>query len=77
MIDYDELVSRLPDPEKDAMPPRVGFTPEGAVQAARDNEFKKSLLNTKTTPIRFINTAISLDVGFGDIRSAGEDCRSK
>jgi hypothetical protein len=48
MIDWDKHVADLPDPTRDALPPRVGFTPEGALQAEKDRMFKMSLLNTKS-----------------------------
>jgi hypothetical protein len=47
MIDIDEHIASLPDPDKDSMPPRVDFTPEGAEQAKRDRELKKALLDIK------------------------------
>ena len=48
MTNFDDLVASLPDPERDPLPPRVEFTPRGALQAEKDRMFKMALLNTKT-----------------------------
>lgn len=46
-MNWEDLVNSLPDPTKDPMPPRVGFTPEGARQAKKDKALKRALLNPK------------------------------
>ena len=48
MTNFDDIVASLPDPKRDRLPPRVEFTPEGALQAQKDRMFKMALLNTKT-----------------------------
>jgi len=72
MIDYEELVNSLPDPTRDSLPPRVGFTPEGAAQAARDNAFKKSLLNTKRDTERLAKYILEGPLFRGSFRKDGD-----
>lgn len=43
----EDLIQSLPDPEKDEMPPRVGFTKEGYEQAMADKAQKRAFLNPK------------------------------
>ena len=47
MIDIEQHIANLPDPETDAMPPYVKITPEEAAQAKEDKRFINSLLDTK------------------------------
>lgn len=70
MNDWDDL--NLPDPERDPLPPRVGFTPEGAAQAQRDKEFKKSLLNTKTDTERGAKYILEGRLFGGSFRKDGD-----
>lgn len=72
MTNFDDLVANLPDPTKDALPPRVDFTPEGVAQAEKDKAFRKSLLNTKTDTERLAKYILEGRLFNGSFRKDGD-----
>jgi len=71
-MNWEEHIANLPDPTKDALPPRVGFTAEGALQAERDRMFKMSLLNTKSDTERLAKYILEGRLFGGNFRKDGD-----
>ena len=72
MINWEEHIANLPDPTRDPMPPRVDFTPEGALQAAEDKALKKALLDTKRDTERLAKYILEGPLFGGNFRKDGD-----
>jgi len=67
----DDLIATLPDPKKDKMPPRVGFSEEGYKQAIEDNKRKSLYLNPKTDTEKKVKYVLKSLIG-ADLAKDGD-----
>lgn len=71
-MDLDKHIASLPDPTRDPMPPRVDFTPEGALQAKEDRALKQALLDTKKDTERLARYILESHLFDGSFRKDGD-----
>jgi len=72
MFDWEEHIASLPDPKKDNLPPRVGFTKQGLEQAQADKEFLASLLDSKRDTERMVKYVLEGGIFGGNFRKDGD-----
>ena len=72
MFDWEEHIANLPDPKKDNLPPRVGFTKQGLEQAQADKKFLASLLDSKRDTERMVKYVLEGGIFGGNFRKDGD-----
>lgn len=71
-FNLEDHIASLPDPTKDKMPPRVGFTKEGEAQARADKAFLASLLDPKRDTERAVKYVLQGPLFGGNFRKDGD-----